>query len=389
MAALLTSLSLNDLLSQSKLKPWWESVRSAAILLMGSATILLQLTPDYGRLSCVPSNKTSMPDYGVAEAKFVEYSCLSETNGALSYMYWTSVVGTALTFAFSNVWSYIPDYGKSISSFVQTCELYKPIAPFVSEILENDENFLMNNWVKNHYKKEISNTLKNIRTLYRALAKGPKSTSKRVPAANGSPLLPASSSSNIVKLRPGTSDFFVKVYFFKNMFLSIVSSATLVLTIVHIVKLESLPEEITCEKDGFAQSYTCLLLSRNTHRLVYICFLLSSFTIAVESIFLCCYYRLSENFYDIDLFLSFAKLSSEMDSLNGLPRFVGEFNKRKQLENVLQKCAIHGFDARDLLFFKFCVRELGMKKNECLKLVKMRSPETKDDSRFRSEILRL
>jgi len=202
---------------------------------MVSATVFLQLTSNYGKLICVPANKTLLSNYGVAEAKFVEYSCLSETNGALRYMYWISFVGTPLAFAFSNLWSYIPGYGKCINGFVQTCKLHEPIASFISERLEYEGIFLKKEWVKIKDKKEVLNALENIRTLYWALAKDRKRTFNVPQSDNGNQSRPELSSSNQalitirnkkneVKLIPGTSKFFCKFYFFNNLCMLLISS---------------------------------------------------------------------------------------------------------------------------------------------------------------------
>jgi len=161
------------------------------------------------------------------------------------------------------------------------------------------------------------------------------------------------------------------------------------------VRIENLPEETSCEITNFTQKYTCVLLSRDVHRVVYICFFISSFAIFVESFALSWYYCLSKNLFDIDLFLSFAKLSSEMESLNGLPRFVDEVNREEKFKIFLQKCAIEAFNVRDLQFFAFCVQTLGMSPEECLEHVKRvqeigpRTEEEKESRKCRSEINKL
>jgi len=313
-------------------------------------------------------------------------------------------VGTPLAFAFSNLWSYIPGYGKCINGFVQTCKLYKPIALFVSERLENEKSFLQKEWVKKD-KKEVLDALKNIRTLYWALAKDPQRTfnaprrdnvnqSRPEPSSSNEALLSISNNKKEAKLIPGTSKFFCKFYFFKNLCMLLISLAIFILTSVHAMKIENLPEEINCEVTNFSQKFACLLLSRDVHRVVYICFFISSFAIFLESFALSWYYCLSKNLFDIDLFLSFAELSSEMESLNEIPRFVDEVNSQG-FKVFLQKCAIEAFNARDLQFFVFCVQTFGMSPDECLEhvtFVQKKIPPTEEEQesiKFRTEIKNL
>ena len=429
MADLLKSLGLIDLLSKYKLKPWWETAHSAAILLMASVTVFLHVSSASGHLSCVPADKIFSKYYRVSEAKFVEFSCLSETQRALRWMYWLSLVGTTIIYVFSYAWTYIPACGKRIGSFVQLCDVYDSTAPFILEKLEVEKGPVDFN---------RKNALKYLRKLFWAVAEKPQLEDAKSPpntrkvskrnthtqkkknrgsgqregqrrvsenrgdggsshqpqvrkfapkGVDGAASCDAFNKKCAVELVPGTSRAFFWLYVARHFILAIISIVIMCLTSYQGDVLEKSSGKINCNIVHFAQNYSCVVLSLNAHKVVYHCLVTSSIAICFISYF-SFVWMLTKTWYDVDLLISFAEHSSGMKIRNGLSQLVKKVNSPDKFKPFLQKCCVDAFDNGDLEFFEFSIQCRRMSAKEWYEEIKkQKSDENLKSSPFYKELL--
>jgi len=168
-----------------------------------------------------------------------------------------------------------------------------------------------------------------------------------------------------VELKPGSNKIFFRLYIAKNVCLMLISVVIVSFTLVHIHKLESLPAKFNCKIVHFAQNYICVVLSKDTRRVVYICFVISSLTMAIVSYSLFVW-TLNNITYDVDLFLSFVEHSSQMKIRNALGQCVEKANSGGDFKLFLQKCCVDAYNVGDQDFFEFCIKRCRLSAEECL-----------------------
>jgi len=134
MTVLDTHLGLSDLLSDNKLKPWWDYIISLSLVVMflcSTATLF------YGSgtcISCYPqingsrNNDSFNPQsFTPSKTKFVESVCRFKQGLVLLNISWIPALVIIMIYVANNFWLYVPAVGDAINRFVTICSLLSDV----------------------------------------------------------------------------------------------------------------------------------------------------------------------------------------------------------------------------------------------------------------------